>query len=110
MKVDKMDENGRKWMKISAVLHASLMPFFKITFFLEKTTSVEWEIPPTMTISFSADMLASLKPYLDNVNEQSTGVSLPSFTYVGSHLPDSKIRWQCSNVWIPSHSIIKKVV
>ena len=24
----KVDESGRKWMKISAVLHASLMPLF----------------------------------------------------------------------------------
>ena len=35
------------------------------TFIAEKTSPVDWEIPPTMTISFSTVMLAILDPYLD---------------------------------------------
>ena len=52
----------------------------QITFNAEKTSPVDWEIPPTITISFSAVMLAIRDPYLDSGEmEQYDGI-------IASHL------------------------
>ena len=82
----------------------------QITFNAEKTSPVDWEIPPTITISFSAVMLAIRDPYLDSGEmEQYDGISFsPSFTYVRAHLPTLNIKESNINprgpkkvVWYP---------
>ena len=65
-----------------------------ITFIVKKTSPVDWEIPPTKTISFSIVILAILDPYLDiDIMEQYERINyLPGFTYVRAHLPTPYIK------------------